>query len=228
MSAIVQTVIPATTTGSSLTFSPMLTQTNSLLILSIAITPIADALSSITDNAGNTYSIAASNGGGTVDLEMRFCAASNPTSSITVNFSGAIDTKSVIFREYSGVLANKSGVVWSGQTASGTGTAVTTTSSVTSDSPCLAICQASCAGTTPTLAVGSGYGNFTSQTLVSGVSLQALEDQVIAPNTTIFGTMTAGGTLPVWNVSFETFVLGAPNNFAKHLRPHPFSPGIAR
>lgn len=75
------------------------------------------------------------------------------------------------------------------------------------------VCNTSCLGTNPTLSVGAGYGNYTSQAVVVAASIHAIEDKIVSVTGTQTGTMTAGGTLPVWDVGLATFVIADTNVF---------------
>jgi len=211
-STLIQTVNPATSTG-SITATPALTKLNSLIIVFVGSSALTDTVSTVTDNAGNTYSkaysIATGSGG---DTECWYAQRTSPTNSVVVTFSASVSTKSVFVREYSGMWVVNS--LDQTKTASGSGTSVSTAASTTTRSAAeLIVSSCSCLGTTPTLAVGAGYGNFTSQALVASASLHAIEDKVVSAIGTQTGTMTAGGTSPLWDTGVATFVIATTNNF---------------
>jgi len=161
----------------------------------------------VTDNAGNVYtkaySIATGTGGNT---ELWFTAKAKPTTSIVVTFSAGVSTKSVFVREYGGMAQGS--VLDQIKTASGSGTAVTTAASPsTTTLDELVVCNCSCLGTNPTNSVGAGFGNYASQALLANLSLHSIEDLTAASIATQTGLMTAGGTLPVWDVGLATFVI---------------------
>jgi hypothetical protein len=74
--------------------------------------------------------------------------------------------------------------------------------------------------------VGAGFGNYTSQA-VTAASLHAIEDLTASSLAAQTGTMTAGGTLPVWDVGIATFIIAGGKFYKKInvLRPAPFKPG---
>ncbi len=209
--ALIQTVNPATSTG-SITATPTLTLLGSLILVFIGTSALTDTVSTVTDNGGNTYTkaygVASGTGGNT---ECWYSINSNPTTSVVITFSAAITTKSVFVREYS-AMSNTSTCFDRTVSTSGSGTAVSTgASSATRDATELVVCSCSCLGTNPTNSVGAGFGNYTSQTLLAGASLHSIEDLTTSTIATQTGLMTAGGTLPVWDVGIATFVIKTQN-----------------
>lgn len=217
MATLVQTVNPATSTG-TITATTAQTGQGSLILVFIGTSALTDTVSTVTDNGGNTYTkaygVASGSGGNT---ECWYSINANPTTSIVVTFSAAVTTKSVFVREYSGMSSSSTCFDRSVST-SGSGTAVSTgASSATQDANELVVCSCSCLGTNPTNSVGAGYGNYTSQALLAGASLHSIEDKTVTVIGTQTGTMTAGGTLPVWDVGLATFIIktsNVVNNFA--------------
>lgn len=209
-STLVQTVNPTVSTG-TITATPTKTLAGSLILVFVGSSGLGDTVSTVTDNSNNTYAQAYVSAGGTGgNTECWYAQNTSPTNSIVITFSGSTFTKSVFVREYSGM--GKTLVLDKTITANGSGTSVTTSASAatTTDAE-LVVCNTSCLGTSPTLSVGAGYGNFTSQAVVAAASLHAIEDKTVAVVGTQTGTMTAGGTLPVWDVGLATFVI-APTN----------------
>lgn len=222
--ALVQTVNPAVSTG-TITASPTNTLVGSLLLVFVGSSALTDTVSTVTDNAGNTYtkaySVASGTGG---DTELWYAGNAQPTTSVVVTFSAGVSTKSVFVREYGGMSKTYAGsnktVLDQTKTASGSGTAVTTgASSSTTDVNELVVCNCSCLGTNPTNSVGAGFGNYTSQALLANASLHSIEDLTASTIATQTGLMTAGGTLPVWDVGVATFVIsqGAGDFLYKHV-----------
>lgn len=209
--SLVQTVNPATNTG-TITASPALTGQGSLLLVFIGTSALTDTVSTVTDNGANTYTKAygvASGTGG--DTECWYCINANPTTSVVVTFSASVTTKSVFVREYSNMSATTTCFDRTVST-SGSGTAVSTgASSAILDAVELVVCSCSCLGTNPTNSVGAGFGNYASQTLLAGASLHSIEDLTTSVIGTQTGLMTAGGTLPVWDVGMATFVFKKAN-----------------
>lgn len=225
--ALTQTVNPATSTG-AITATVANTRVGSLILVFVGMSALIENVSTITDNAGNTYLQAYASAGGTGgDTELWYSLNSKPTTSIIVNFSSNVLTKSVFIREYSGISQTTSALDRT-ITSNGSGTAVTTgASSTTQDTNELVVCNSVCKGTTPTLSVGGGFGNFVSQDVIVGVSLHAIEDLTasgLAPQT---GIMTAGGTLPVWDIGLATFIIAGGKFYkaSNPLRPAIFKPG---
>lgn len=204
---LVQTVNPATSTG-TITATPATTLQGSLILVFIGTSALTDNVSTVTDNGGNTYTNAyavASGTGG--DTECWYSRNSNPTTSVVVTFSATVTTKSVFVREYSGMSPATTCLDRTIST-NGSGTAVSTgASSATQDATELVVCSCSCLGTNPTNSAGAGFGNYTSQALLAGASLHSIEDLTASTIGTQTGLMTAGGTLPVWDVGLATFVI---------------------
>lgn len=205
---IVQTVNPAVSTGTITATPAALTLQGSLLLVFIGSSALTDTVSTVTDNGGNVYvqayAIATGTGGNT---ELWYAKNATSTSSVVVTFSASTTTKSVYVREYAGVSAN---VKDQSITASGSGSSVSTGASAsTSNADELVVCSCSCLGTSPTLSVGAGFGNFANQTLLAGLSVHAISDATVTSVGAQTGIMTAGGTLPVWDVGLATFTIEA-------------------
>lgn len=207
MATLVQTVNPATSTG-TITATLAATLQGSLILVFCGGSGITEIVSTVTDNAGNTYTQAygqAAGSGG--DTECWYARNSNPTTSVVVTFSGGVLTKSIFVREYSG-MSPASTCLDRTVGTSGSGTAVSTgASSATREATEIVVCNSACLGTNPTLSVGAGFGNFASQTIIAGASLHAIEDMTVTTLGAQTGLMTAGGTLPVWDVGLATFVI---------------------
>lgn len=203
---LIQTSNPAVSTG-TITVTPTNTLSGSLILVFVGSSALTDTVSTVTDNANNiytkAYSIATGTGGNT---ELWYMTNAQPTTSIVVTFSASVTTKSVIVREYGGM--NQIFSFDQIKTASGSGTAVTTGASpITVNTNELVVCSCSCLGTNPTNSVGAGFGNYTSQALLAGLSLHSVEDLTASTIATQTGLMTAGGTLPVWDVGLATFII---------------------
>ena len=174
----------------------------------IGTSALTDTVSTVTDNGANIYTkaygVASGTGGNT---ECWYSINTNPTTSVVVTFSASITTKSVFVREYSG-MSRTTSCFDRNVSTSGSGTAVSTgASSATREATELVVCSCSCLGTNPTNSVGAGFGNYTSQALLAGLSLHSIEDLTVTVTGTQTGLMTAGGTLPVWDVGLATFVI---------------------
>lgn len=206
--SLIQTVNPSVSTG-TITATPTNTLVESLILVFIGSSALTDTVSTVTDNAGNTYvkayGIATGTGGNT---ELWYSKNSRPTTSIVVTFSASVSTKSVFVREYGGMALV--GVLDQTITASGSGTSVSTgASGATIEVNELVVSSCSCPGTNPTLSVGAGFGNFSSQTVVAAASTHSIQDSTVSALGAQTGIMTAGGTLPVWDAGLATFVIAA-------------------
>lgn len=207
MVTLVQTINPAVSTG---TITATLAQTlqGSLILVFCGGSALTETVSTVTDNAGNTYTQAYGQATGTGgDTECWYSRNSNPTTSVVVTFTGSVLTKSIFVREYSGM--SPAATCFDRTVgASGSGTAVSTgASGATRDATELVVCNSACLGTSPTLAAGAGFGNFVSQDIIAGASLHGVEDLTTTTIGTQTGLMTAGGTLPVWDVALGTFII---------------------
>lgn len=207
MANLIQTVNPAVSTG-TITATLASTLQGSLILVFIGTSALTDTVSTVTDNGGNSYAkaygVASGTGGNT---ELWYSDNSNPTTSVVVTFSASITTKSVFVREYSG-MSQAATCFDRTVSTSGSGTAVSTgASSATQDAAELVVCSCSCLGTNPTNSVGAGFGNYASQALLAGASLHSIEDMTVTSLGAQTGLMTAGGTLPVWDVGVATFVI---------------------
>lgn len=205
---LIQTVNPAVSTG-TITASPANTKVGSLICVFVGSSALTDTVSTVTDNAGNSYiqqyQVAAGSGGNT---ELWTSANAKPTTSITVTFSASVSTKSVFVREYGAMYQQNVPVLDTTGATSGSGTSVTvSTNNNTRADDELVVCNCSCLGTNPTLSAGAGYGNFLTQTLIAGLSLHGIEDKTQTTAGAQTGTMTAGGTSPVWDVGVAAFFI---------------------
>lgn len=112
---------------------------------------------------------------------------------------------------------------------SGSGTSVSSgATSTTSEAVELVVCNSACLGTNPTLAAGAGFGNFVSQTIVAAASIHGVEDLTTSVIGAQTGIMTAGGTLPVWDVGVATFVVNNFNNPGNEYRYVRVGSGMSR
>lgn len=205
--ALVQTVTPTVGTG-PITALPTSTLLGSLILCFVGASALTDTVSTVTDNAGNSYvkayGVATGSGG---DTELWYARNASSTSSIAVTFSAAVATKSVIVREYSGM--DPGAVVLDRTaTASGSGTSVTTgATSATQNANELVVCSCSLlAAASVSLAAGAGFGNFAQQTIVAGTATHGVEDLTVSTIGTQTGLQTASGTTPVWDVGVATFI----------------------
>lgn len=218
-STLVQTVNPAVSTG-TITATLTLTLGGSLLLVFIGGSALTETVSTVTDNGGNMYTKAYGQAGGTGgDTECWYSINANPTTSVVVTFSGSLLTRSVFVREYSGM--SPASTCFDRQTStSGSGTSVSSgATSATREANELVVSNCACLGTNPTLVAGAGFGNFVSQTILSGASIHGVGDMIVTTLGTQTGLMTAGGTLPVWDTGVATFVIsqGRGMNFKPHV-----------
>lgn len=228
MATLVQTINPAVSTG-TITATPAATKQGSLILVFCGGSALTETISTVTDNAGNIYTKAYGQATGTGgDTECWYSLNSNSTTSIVVTFTGAILTKSVFVREYSGMSPT---VTCFDRTVgtSGSGTSVSTgVTSAIREAVELVVSNSACLGTNPTLVAGAGFGNFSSQTIIAAASIHAIEDLTTSVIGTQTGLMTAGGTLPVWDVGVATFVVNNFNNPGNEFRYVRVGSGMSR
>ena len=224
--ALLQTVNPATVTANSQVASLTATKFNSLILAFIGTNAIAETVSSVTDNAGNTYLNAYAHAASR-RCELWYAIATSPTTSVTANYSGSSNTKSLFVREYGGISTVKNTAFDQQVSTSGSGTAVSTgASSATRDANELVVCSCTTSALAPTMTVGAGFGNLVTQTFAS-TSIHGTEDLTASTIGAQTGLMTvASGS---WDAGLATFIIVA-GHFAPYpgIRPHSFSPGIAR
>lgn len=182
----------------------------------------------VTDNKGNTWARAFSQASGGADVELWYSQNIQGGASHVVNISNTGGNNIVaILREYSvgaltGLFDQKASTIGT-STAANSGASPTTTAinelvvGIAGDSD----------GSTQVYAAGGGYGNLSFQTGSSGAI--ALEDKLV----TTTGAQTANFTLTnsaAWACGVATFVEGPgkPSFKLNALRPHAFSPGLAR
>lgn len=216
---IIQTVNPSVSTG-TITATVTNTLVGNLILVFIGCSALTDTVSTVTDNAGNTYAkaygVATGTGGNT---ELWYAYNAKPTTSIVTTFSASVSTKSVFVREYAGMLKT-AGVLDKTVTASGSGTAVSTgASGLTVEANELVVCSCSCLGTNPTNSAGAGFANYTSQAVIAAASVHSIQDATASSAGAQTGLMTAGGTLPVWDVGLATFVIarGVGDSLYNHI-----------
>lgn len=205
--SLIQTVNPSVSTG---TITATLTDTlvGSLILVFVGASALTDTVATVTDNANNPYTkVYGQAGGSGGDTELWYSRNSQPTTSVVVTFSASVSTKSVFVREYSGMAVDVT-VLDQQVSTNGSGTSVSSgATSSTIYATELVVSSCSCLGTNPTLSVGAGFGNFTSQAIVAAASIHAIEDLTVTTTGTQTGIMTAGGTLPLWDVGVATFVV---------------------
>lgn len=221
---LIQTVNPAVQTG-NITIAPARTKTGSLLLIFMGSNLFTEPISTVTDNAGNTWQAAY----GVNGTECWYARNASPTTSITATVGGSTVIHSWYVREYGGMDPSTAILEFSGTTGGGAGASVDT-GAITANRhfPDLIVCSCTNTGTSPTLSVGAGYGNFSSQT-ISATATHGIEDKTVTSSATQNGIMTAGGTGLTWEVGAAEFVIADPKiPFKNYLKPYPFSPGIAR
>lgn len=185
-------------------------------------------ISSINDSQGNTYTLAGPTkqvgGSANVDVSLYYCIGilGGTTPTITINLSSTGNEIVAIAREYQGILLPDAF-----KTSSGTGTAVTSTASAaTAQSYELVVgFMGASWNAGDTITIGSGFKNMTA---VNDVSFMqgAIEENIITSNNTQTATFTI--TTETWAAGVMTFTGIRPSFRAQSIRPHPFSPGLAR
>lgn len=226
----IQTLTGNTSAGTG-TFTTAAFGANTSTGNSIIITVGDDAgainkISTITDSAGNTYT-QATTVASTDSLSVWHCLGIKGGSSVTITvtyLSVSITNVSITAQEFQGLLYPAA----ADQAASTTGTSTTPTSAV-SGFPAKerelvigAVCYAA-AGSTA--ALGTGYTNLGNET--TNVTIHsAQESKVIGTSATQTASFTI--TSAAWLCAVVTYYGIAPSVRVNSLRPHPFSPGLAR
>lgn len=229
---LVQTVNPSVSTG-TITATLANTILGSLICVFIGSNGTTDTVNAPTDNAGNTYSNAYAPGTSN-RCELWYARNTQPTTSVTVTFSGATNTKSVIVREYSGLYkcASVQDRVGStaGATPSGSAASAVPSPGTTREVAELVLSSCTYVVASASLSVGAFYGNFAQQTIVSNASTHGIEDTLTSSITTpgaTFGTSSAAsGT---YNMGIACFTASYGGVITpSSTRPHGFQPGTAR
>lgn len=220
---LVQTISNSSSSASSTVTLAMADSTPGNLFV-VATAASASTVSSVTDDAGNTYinvtSVNANNIQGSI-WYARNIGGGAATITVTTATTCA---KSACAREYSGVAPL--GKFDQSATGSGVASVPTTAASlVTSFTQSLVI--GACASTTShPSAAGSGYTNFVQNT-GQPTAVVSMEDKLItAPAAQ---TITFTGSSTFWSATGTTFAVRAvAPPFTRSLRPAIFKPGIAR
>lgn len=221
MAVLFQTRTATVTSGGSIAIVMPNVQKGSLIVISIGLQS-AQTVSAVSDGT-NTYTQKIANTTNSVlyGYYSENVVAGNYTITITTSASA---TGEAIAREYASV-RNPSSFDKSASSNSAGSTAldstVTASLSVTSQ---LIIGIGATVSNVSVYTLGTGYKNLTS--LGNGSSSSAMEDQIVYSASAINATFTLGGAVG-WGCGVMSFILNPapkPNN----LRPHIFSPGLAR
>lgn len=215
-------------------FATKPTAGNALLVAVIA-DGIANAQPlTMTDNAGNHYFLLGRARIQSVDQVDIWGAWSIKGATSHVITAGNLGntTSSIIAEEWSGLPSLKSlDISISASDNTGTSTAVNSGTSGTTDWPNEMLWSATVASSaTATATAGSGYSNLT--TKVSSPSTLYVQSQVVAAQGTLSGALTLS-TGASWitilvSVADSTGAQSINRLNNSGLRPHPFSPGLAR
>lgn len=221
---IAQTVGGTYTASASSTTISMgnVTQGNMILVVVCSNT---QAVTTITDTLGNTYSLVDKQSSG-ADMELWYApnitGGATPTITVKVVSASAI---SCLAREYSG--PRISNPLDQHVAAHGTSANLDSGASKVTDTPYqLVIGWGGIQAGNPTYTAGGSFGNLSTQQGVSQSISCAIEDQIVTTTGTQDATMTSSLSTN-WSCGVATFATGS-NFYAVKLRPHIFSPGIAR
>lgn len=216
--------------GSNAATSFTITLTNTVTgnFIWVGIASGLGTVTSVTDGT-NTFTAGVADYNYNASNHMIWYYAKNITGAashvITVNLSGSLSVDGIA-REYSGIDTNAP----TDQTAQNTGSSSTPSSgatSTTTQASELVIGFFGC-GSSVTETLGSGFSNLTVAT-VSASASAAAEDLIVSSTgtqTATFGTSTIFN----WGCQVATFkgASSKPSFRPNNLRPHAFSPGIAR
>jgi hypothetical protein len=198
----------------------------------------SDTTTTPTDSQGNTYTqiFNTTFNGGTYRVGAWYAAKiKSGANTVTTHYGGSNTEFSIIAREYSGLQAitpfdvTASTAPVSGSTAPASGS---TTASGNSFSLVVGL-EADANGSGQTYAVGSGFGNLTSIS-TNGFDGIAIEDRLYAAGGAVSANFTLG-TSNFWFCAVVTFIASGGSFISvgnkvdnSGLRPHAFSPGLAR
>jgi hypothetical protein len=216
--------IIATATGASGTSVTLKNVAAGDLVVLVIGTAAATTVTSISDGV-NTWT-AATDAVAVSTKRVEYWQTRNVSATaslvITVTLSGA-DTQGIIARSYSAVNTTVDGHT----TATGSGSSLTTANvTTTASASSLVIGWGGQTAVTAGLTVGAGFSAMTNLT-VSGTFNIGAEDKLVASPTST--AMVMGGDGTSWGCGVATYSFAGIRQLNNAgLRPHPFSPGIAR
>lgn len=222
--AIVQTKGGGTGSGTSMALTwDNNTTTGNLIVVMIGTTA---AFTSIVDSQSNTYTLVHANGPGTVNYRMYYVQniIGGVTPTITVNMS--LGQGNFIAREYSGILATSDPFDDEfSDLNSGIDNPALVGPAVNTSVPCLAV-SGIYSGTNPS--VGSGWQNYVEQLEAGSTVYTAMQNKFLTSVTST--TSEFNGTTGNWGSGIATFKADVQSSkiVTNILRPHVFSPGLAR
>lgn len=199
----------------------------------VAVYDATTTVSGVTDSIGSTYihaptfPISANSTG--IDFWYAIDIAAGTTPTVTVTFSGSGNC-GVIIAEYSGVATRAKADITCSATGT-TGTTISTAASKVTAYPTELVIGLMGSQVNPAPTAGAGYGNLVTNNL-TGTDWMAIEDKTVT--TTGAQTITFGVAAGVFSIAGITFSAGNRINPGMdregytQLRPHAFSPGLAR
>jgi hypothetical protein len=202
----------------------------SLIVVPITLTLGGQSITSVTDTVGNTYStVAASQGVGSSGNYTVVCYytynQSAGANTVTIHLSSTGDDIAAIVREYGEI--DRSKALDKAAVTNGTGTAIASpASATTTTSKELVVAFMGASWTSGDAITTTAYNNLLSKNDASSVQT-AIADTV----TLGLAAQTASFTLNSsenWACGVATFPMTMPSFHAQTIRPHPFSPGLAR
>lgn len=189
------------------------------------------ASTSVTDTFGNKYLKIVDSANLTRRCEIYYCASALAGAANVVTSNGGFNDGVIFAEEWSGLAkigaydTQKFGI----RIAGAASPLSTGASSVTRTQNELVFVagEIDISGTT-NLTVGAGYSNFATDR--SNFIVGAIESAVVSTNAAQTATMVTDATAPSSVIALATFadVSLLPSFRPNNLRPHPFSPGIAR
>lgn len=205
-----------------------------LVVVAMTYSGSIDSTTSVVDNAtpSNTYkriSDASSAGAGQV-LYYSVITTAKASPTVTVNFNSAATNIGVVVQYFNGFVDTPYIDRAKRQSNSSSTTVTSGTSPVLNKSVELVVGTGHYLAGTTTFSLGAGYTNLTQLNDSTNAVAVAMESLVTSSVDALAATFTLGAA----NANFGailTFTDGAFNHFKfinKGLRPHPFSPGLAR
>jgi len=211
--------ISSTTSG---TVSMGNTTTGNTIVVIVVTDASGSSVTSITDSQSNSYSkidgVAWSVGFDSLEAWQASSITGGALPTITVNLS-ASDSAILLAREYSGLNGLDTHVI-----ATGSGSALTSGATSNTTTRTLVIGYSGQSATSGSPTAGSGFVNLSVAT--SGTVKLAIEDKIVTGQGPQTATFTGSGLGYACGVA--NFIIPNPGFTVNNLRPHPFSPGLAR
>lgn len=214
----------------ALTFTSTTKQGNFIFVGATTDTASTTAVSAISDNFGNVYTKIAGTIAGTGSIHRWYAKniVGGASHAVTLTLTGTPDIN-VIVAEYSGV--DRGSPLDVSAVATGSSTAVSSGATlVTAFRNSLVIgLGGDTNGSGATITVGAGFGDFIQLTTTVSFFNLYFEDKFITSPAAQTATFTEGAAPTTSGCSVDVFKVANAAKFKNSgLRPHPFSPGLAR